>query len=113
MLHPTRIKSFSGLRRWVLDMLLIRLKSDSESSGFVQVIGHLHYAMFCLLVSMCFGKILELKQIKDIEYVQSRSLMSFSEFTVLIVWSSVTRILFRKRTISPPLRGSRAYSYGA
>ncbi|KAI9127528.1 hypothetical protein K1719_000521 [Acacia pycnantha] len=97
MLHPARIKSFSGLRKWVLDMLLSRLKSDSESSGSVQVIGHLHYAMFCLLVSMCFGKILEHKLIIDIEYVQRRSLMSFSKFTVLNFWPSVTRILFRKR----------------
>ncbi|XP_028767211.1 cytochrome P450 89A2-like [Neltuma alba] len=97
MLHPTRIRSFSGARKWVLDVLLNRLKSDSESSGSVKVIHHLHYAMFCLLVSMCFGERLDDKQIKDIEYVQRRSLLSFSKFAVLNFWPRVTRILFRKK----------------
>ncbi|KAI9128057.1 hypothetical protein K1719_001050 [Acacia pycnantha] len=95
MLHPTRIKSFSGSRKWVLDVLINRLKSDSESSNSVKVIDHLQYAMFCLLVFMCFGEKLSEKQIKDIEDVQQRVLLSSIRFRVLNFWPRITRILFR------------------
>ncbi|XP_054786540.1 cytochrome P450 89A2-like isoform X2 [Prosopis cineraria] len=97
MLHPTRIKSFSGARKWVLDVLLSRLRSDSESSQSVKVVDHLQYAMFCLLVFMCFGEGFDEKQVKDIEYVQRRLLLSFTKFNVLNLWPRVTRILFRNR----------------
>ncbi|XP_054785588.1 cytochrome P450 89A2-like [Prosopis cineraria] len=97
MLHPSRIKSFSGIRRWVLDVLLNRLKSDSEFGNSITVIDHLQYAMFCLLVSMCFGEGLADKQIRDIEKAQRRLLVNFSRFNFLNFWLSVTRILFRKR----------------
>ncbi|XP_028767208.1 cytochrome P450 89A2-like [Neltuma alba] len=97
MLHPTRIKAFAGTRKWVLDVLFNRLRSDSESSKSIKVIDHLHYAMFCLLVFMCFGERLNDKQVKDIEYVERRLLTSFSRFNVLNFWPRVTKILFRKR----------------
>ncbi|XP_054786431.1 cytochrome P450 89A2-like [Prosopis cineraria] len=97
MLHPTRIKAFSGTRKWVLGVLLNRLRSDSESSKSIKVIDHLHYAMFCLLVFMCFGERVGDKQIKDIEYVERRLLTSFTRFNMLNFWPSVTRILFHKR----------------
>ncbi|XP_028780616.1 cytochrome P450 89A2-like [Neltuma alba] len=97
MLHPTRIKSFSGSRKWVLEVLINRLKSDSESSNSIKVIDHLQYAMFCLLVFMCFGEKLNEKQINDIEHVQRLVLLSFNRFRVLNFWPRITRILFRKR----------------
>ncbi|KAK4284484.1 hypothetical protein QN277_001309 [Acacia crassicarpa] len=97
MLHPTRIKSFSGSRKWVLNVLFNRLKSDSESSNSVKVIDHLQYAMFCLLVFMCFGEKLNEKQIKDIEHVQQSVLLSAIRFRVLNFWPRITGILFRNR----------------
>ncbi|KAI9127876.1 hypothetical protein K1719_000869 [Acacia pycnantha] len=97
MLHPIRIKSFSGQRKWVLDMLLSRFRSDSESSESIIVIAHLRYAMFCLLAFMCFGSRLDEKQIKDIEYVLHRFLLDFFKFNTLNFWPRVTRILFQKR----------------
>ncbi|XP_054793921.1 cytochrome P450 89A2-like [Prosopis cineraria] len=97
MLHPARIKSFSGSRKWVLDLLVSRLKADSESSNSIKVIDHLQYAMFCLLVFMCFGEKLDEKQIRDIEHVEQRVLLSVSRFRVLNFWPRITRILFRKR----------------
>ncbi|KAK4284475.1 hypothetical protein QN277_001303 [Acacia crassicarpa] len=97
MLHPSRMKAFSGTRKWVLDLLFNRLRSDSESNKSIKVIDHLHYAMFCLLVFMCFGERLNDKQIKDIEYVERRLLTNFSRFNMLSFWPKVTRILFRKR----------------
>ncbi|KAI9127894.1 hypothetical protein K1719_000887 [Acacia pycnantha] len=85
MLHPTRIRS-SSARKWVLDVLLTRLRSDSESSKSIKAIYHLHYAMFCLLVFMCFGERLDDKKIKDIEYVQRRLLVSSTKINTLNLW---------------------------
>ncbi|MED6225617.1 hypothetical protein PIB30_095405 [Stylosanthes scabra] len=97
MLHPNRVKSFSSVRRWVLDVLVNRLKSDSESGNSVRVIDHFHYAMFCLLVFMCFGEKLDEKQVKDVERVERALLLSTSRFNILNFWEPITRILFRKR----------------
>ncbi|MED6189449.1 hypothetical protein PIB30_096105 [Stylosanthes scabra] len=97
MLHPNRVKSFSSVRRWVLDVLVNRLKSDSEARDSVRVIDHFHYAMFCLLVFMCFGEKLDEKQVKDVERVQRALLLSGVRFNVLNFWEPITRILFWKR----------------
>ncbi|XP_028767215.1 cytochrome P450 89A2-like [Neltuma alba] len=97
MLHPTRIKSFSGERKWVLDMLLSRLRSDSESNKPIMLIDHLRYTMFSLILFMCFGERLDEKKIRDIDYVLHRFLLDFYKFNVLNFWPRVTRILFRKR----------------
>ncbi|KAI9128090.1 hypothetical protein K1719_001083 [Acacia pycnantha] len=97
MLHPNRIRSFSGTRKWVLDLLLSRLRCDSESSKSIKVIDHLNYAMFCLLVFMCFGERLDEKKIKDVEYVVRRVLVSFNNIDTLNSWPRLTRILFPKR----------------
>ncbi|KAI4324047.1 hypothetical protein L6164_023614 [Bauhinia variegata] len=97
ILHPSRVKSFSGTRKWVLDVLLNRLKADSESGNPVRVVDHFQYAMFCLLVFMCFGEKLDDKKIKDVERVQRRLLVEFSKFNILNFWPRVTKVLFRKR----------------
>ncbi|XP_028780615.1 cytochrome P450 89A2-like [Neltuma alba] len=97
MLHASRIQSFSGTRKWVLHALLNRLRSDSESGKSIKVIDHLQYAMFCLLVFMCFGEKLDDKQINDIEYVQRRYLLNFDRFSVLNFWPRLTKILLHKR----------------
>ncbi|KAM7280419.1 hypothetical protein ACFE04_007553 [Oxalis oulophora] len=95
ILNPTRVKSYSHARRWVLDILLDSLKS--KSTTLVRVVDHLQYAMFCLLVLMCFGDKLEEKQIKEIENVQRHFLLSFQKFSVLNFWPRVTKIVMRSR----------------
>ncbi|KAK4284480.1 hypothetical protein QN277_001306 [Acacia crassicarpa] len=97
MLHPTRISSFSGTRKWVLDVLLSQLRSDAESSKSIKVFDHLNYAMFCLLVFMCFGERLDDKKIKDVQYVVRRFLLAFTNLEALNSWPRLTRILFPKR----------------
>ncbi|KAF7811083.1 cytochrome P450 89A2-like [Senna tora] len=94
ILHPTRVRSFSGTRKWVLDTLIHRLESKSE--GSIKVIDHLQYAMFCLLVFMCFGERLDEKQIREIEFVQRRLLLNFNKYSMLNIMPRITRILFRK-----------------
>ncbi|RDY02651.1 Cytochrome P450 89A2, partial [Mucuna pruriens] len=97
MLHHSRVKSFSGIRNWVLHALLTRLKSNSESNNSVRVIGHFQYAMFCLLVFMCFGERLDDGKVRDIERVQRQMILRLSRFNILNFLPKVTRILCRKR----------------
>ncbi|CAK7344117.1 unnamed protein product [Dovyalis caffra] len=97
ILHPSRIKSYSHARKWVLDILINSLKSQSESNQRVRVRDHFLYAMFCLLVLMCFGDKLEESKIKQVEEVQRRSLLSVGRFNILNFCPSLTKILFRKR----------------
>ncbi|KAJ0013967.1 hypothetical protein Pint_21736 [Pistacia integerrima] len=96
ILHPTRVKSYSHARKWVLEILVTRLKSHSKS-GVVCVVDHVRYAMFSLLAFMCFGNKLEEEQIKEIERVQRNVLLSLPRFQILNFWPSVGKILFRKR----------------
>ncbi|XP_050898690.1 cytochrome P450 89A2 [Lathyrus oleraceus] len=97
MLHPSRAKSFSEIRRWVLQTLLDRLKSSSESGDSIKVVDHIQYAMFCLLVYMCYGERVDDEKINDIGRVQRALLLSLNKFNVLNHFPKITRVLFRKR----------------
>ncbi|KAL5568296.1 hypothetical protein UlMin_024871 [Ulmus minor] len=92
ILHPSRIKSYSRARKWVLDILLHRLRQSSEHRA---VVDHFQYAMFCLLVLMCFGDRLPEDKIKEIEKVQRRLLLSFDRYNILNFWPSLTKIFLR------------------
>ncbi|KAJ7982621.1 putative Cytochrome P450 [Quillaja saponaria] len=83
ILHPSRVKSYSRARKWVLDILLRRLESESESGKLIRVVDHFQYAMFCLLVLMCFGDKLDEKQIKEIEEAHRRFLLNLNKFNIL------------------------------
>ncbi|KAE8077531.1 hypothetical protein FH972_016088 [Carpinus fangiana] len=101
ILHPSRVKSYSRARKWVLDILINRLISHSTTeSGNVNpvvLIDHFQYAMFCLLVLMCFGDKLSETQIKEIEDAQRHLLLGFSRFNRLNFWPTLGKIIFRKR----------------
>ncbi|XP_038902573.1 cytochrome P450 89A2-like [Benincasa hispida] len=97
ILHPSRVRSYSQARKWVLDILLNRLQSQSESGNPVSVIDNFQYAMFCLLVLMCFGDKLEESQIHEVENVERELILSFPRFNILNFWPKFTKILLRKR----------------
>lgn len=100
ILHTSRVKDYSHARKWVLDILLNNLKqagSDRSNSGVVKVMDHFRFAMFCLLVLMCFGDKLDESHIKEIETVQHQLLVSFIRFQILNFWPRLTRILLRGR----------------
>ncbi|XP_050384321.1 cytochrome P450 89A2-like [Argentina anserina] len=92
ILHPSRLKSYNGTRKWVLDILANRL---TKSNG-VKVIDHFQYAMFSMLVLMCFGDKLDEKQINQIQYLQRPQLLSNGRFNILNFWPSVTKIVWKK-----------------
>ncbi|KAF5192732.1 Cytochrome p450 [Thalictrum thalictroides] len=98
ILHPSRVRSYGHARKWVLDILLNKLKEDAIDSGKpVCVMEHFQYAMFCLLVLMCFGDKLDDKKIREIEFVQRDLLLNVSKFNVLNFFPRFGKILFRKR----------------
>ncbi|KAK4572099.1 hypothetical protein RGQ29_030499 [Quercus rubra] len=80
ILHPSHMKSYSHARKWVLDILLNRLGSNTKSV----VKDHFQYSMFCLLI-------------KKIEEGCQRLLFSSGRFAILNSFPSIGRILFRKR----------------
>ncbi|XP_031270409.1 cytochrome P450 89A2-like [Pistacia vera] len=97
ILHPSRVKTYQHARKWVLQILVDRLNSDSKNGETVRAVDHFQYAMFCLLVLMCFGDKLDESQIKQIEDVQRKMLLGFGRFNVLNFWPRLTKIVFRKK----------------
>ena len=95
ILHPSRIKEYSHARKWVLDILITRLCSAGESP--VKVMDYFQFAMFCLLVLMCFGDKLEESKIREVEDIQRLLAVSFTRFQILNFWPRLTRLLLRKR----------------
>ncbi|CAN0830230.1 Cytochrome P450 89A2 [Linum grandiflorum] len=94
-IHPSRVKTYSPARAWVLE----RLKSRILGSGSdpVRIFEPIQYTMLCLLAYMCFGEKLEEKQISEIERLQRWMNLNFHRFKILDFVPSITRILLRKR----------------
>ncbi|KAH9797481.1 putative LRR receptor-like serine/threonine-protein kinase RFK1 [Citrus sinensis] len=65
----------------------------------IRLLDHFLYAMFCLLVLMCFGDKLDESQIKKIENVQRRLLLAVGKFNILNFWPRLTKIVFFKKWI--------------
>ncbi|KAE9617666.1 putative cytochrome P450 [Lupinus albus] len=97
MLHPSRVRSFAQTRKWVLDVLLERLKLDIKSNASIKVVDHFQHVMFSLLIFMCFGQRVEDEILDDIEKAEHTLFLSFKRFYVLNYWPRITKFLFRKR----------------
>ncbi|CAK7326249.1 unnamed protein product [Dovyalis caffra] len=95
--HPSCAKSFSHSRRRVLKILKNRLESQEKSGQPIFVREHFLYAMFCLLVIICFGDNVDEDQIKQIEEVERRAFLSSEKFSRLDLWPRVTKIVLRRR----------------
>eukprot|EP00262_Sarcandra_glabra_P007227 TRINITY_DN198_c0_g2_i1.p1 TRINITY_DN198_c0_g2~~TRINITY_DN198_c0_g2_i1.p1 ORF type:complete len:510 (+),score=49.95 TRINITY_DN198_c0_g2_i1:130-1659(+) len=97
ILHPSRIKSYAPGRDWVLKLLIDKLKSQSETGESLCIVENFRYAMFCLLLLMCFGEKLEENVIRDIETAQRRLLLNFNRFQIFALLPKIGKILYRKR----------------
>ncbi|KAF8412865.1 hypothetical protein HHK36_000837 [Tetracentron sinense] len=94
ILHSSRVKSYSHARKSVMEILINKLRPQAGSGDAVRVMDHFQYAMFCLLVFMCFGDTLDEKTVREIEAVQTALLVNFLRFNLL---NFFPKILFRKR----------------
>ncbi|KAB5548124.1 hypothetical protein DKX38_011530 [Salix brachista] len=97
ILHPSRVKSYTHARNWVLQILQNRFESQAKAGRPICAMEHFQYAMFCLLVLMCFGDKLDEDQIKRIKEVQRQMIVNFGKFNILNFWPRVTKILLRNR----------------
>ncbi|CAE6074435.1 unnamed protein product [Arabidopsis arenosa] len=95
ILHPSRVR-YSHARRWVLKILFDRFRKNGSEEPIL-VLEHLYYAMFALLVLMCFGDKLDEKQIKEVKYVQTRQRLGFTRFSILNYWPKFTKLILQKR----------------
>ncbi|XP_027183808.1 cytochrome P450 89A2-like [Coffea eugenioides] len=95
ILHPSCIKSYSRVRRWVLSLLCRRFLDEFQRP--TDVVDHFRYAMFSLLVFMCFGDKLSEEKISEIEAVQRRWLLSLGRMSIFILWPKLGRILMGKK----------------
>ncbi|CAN6322040.1 unnamed protein product [Urochloa humidicola] len=95
VLNPARLRAFSPARRWVLDVLVSRVRAAGAAP--VAVMEPFQYAMFCLLVYMCFGDRVGDAQVRDIEATQRELLGSFLSFQVFSFLPALTKLVFRRR----------------
>ncbi|CAH8385064.1 unnamed protein product [Eruca vesicaria subsp. sativa] len=98
ILNPSRVRTYSHARRWVLEILSDRIRKHhgSEEEPIV-VVEHFQYAMFALLALMCFGDKLDEKQIEEVGYVQRRMLLNFYRFNFLNLCPKLTKIIFKRK----------------
>ncbi|KAJ0837755.1 putative cytochrome P450 [Helianthus annuus] len=96
IMHPARIRTYSWARKWVLQILIERLLERQESEG-IKVVDHFEYAMFCLLVLMCFGEKFDESKVNEIAKVHRDLLLNFRRFRVLTTFPKLGKILFRNR----------------
>lgn len=95
MLNPARLRAFSDARRWVLDVLVSHVRG--EGGAPVTVMEPFQYAMFCLLVYMCFGDRPGDARVREIEALQRELLGNFLSFQVFAFLPPITKLVFRER----------------
>ncbi|CAM0907264.1 unnamed protein product [Alopecurus aequalis] len=94
-LHPSRVRLFAPARSWVRRVLFQKLRESSESGGVVETF---QYAMFCLLVLMCFGERLDEPAVRAIAAAQRNQLLYVTrKMAVFAFFPSLTKRLFRGR----------------
>ncbi|RWR87827.1 cytochrome P450 89A2 [Cinnamomum micranthum f. kanehirae] len=97
ILHPSKVKTFAQGREWVLKLLIEDLRRHADSGEPVFVAESFQYAMFCLLLFMCFGQKLDESTVKKIKDIQRRLLARSPIFDVLHLFPKIGKILFRGR----------------
>jgi cytochrome P450 family 89 subfamily A len=88
ILHPSRVRMYAPARKWMFSILIDQLNAQMKRDGSVAAMENFQFAMFCLLVLMCFGERFDEVKIRQIEEVQ-RELMNY--FIKLQVFIFITR----------------------
>uniref|UniRef100_A0A0D3HFK8 EF-hand domain-containing protein n=1 Tax=Oryza barthii TaxID=65489 RepID=A0A0D3HFK8_9ORYZ len=101
-LHPSRVRLFAPARSWVRRVLVDKLadgaRPESEPPRPRVVVETFRYAMFCLLVLMCFGERLDEATVRAIGAAQRDWLLYVARKTsVFAFYPAVTKHIFRRR----------------
>ncbi|RLN04705.1 cytochrome P450 89A2-like [Panicum miliaceum] len=99
VLNPSRLRAFSPARRRVLGVLASRVRAAGGAGGerAVAVMDLFQYAVFCLLVYMCFGDRVEDTRVRDIEATLRELLGSFHSNQVFSFLPALTKVVFWRR----------------
>ena len=97
-LHPSRVRLFAPARAWVRRVLADKLGEAAPGAPPPRVMETFQYAMFCLLVLMCFGERLDEPAVRAIAAAQRETLIYISRnMPVFAFFPPVTKHLFRER----------------
>ncbi|KAJ3672544.1 hypothetical protein LUZ60_007265 [Juncus effusus] len=98
IMQPSRMKRFAPARSWALQILLDDLRAQSETNGGIVItMESFKYAVFCLLVFMCFGEKLDKASIKEIHETQHSVLTALVDFPFFAVFPKITKRIFQKK----------------
>lgn len=76
MLSATKLKEFRNARESAMDKLIDRLRAEAkENDGVVFVLKNARFAVFCILLSMCFGVEMDEKTIERIDQMMKTVLI--------------------------------------
>ncbi|KAF7148536.1 hypothetical protein RHSIM_Rhsim03G0105900 [Rhododendron simsii] len=68
MLSSARLKQFGTVRNVAMDRLIARIKSEADANnGTVYVLRNARFAVFCILLTMCFGVELDEEMIEKVD----------------------------------------------
>ncbi|XP_058204987.1 cytochrome P450 77A2-like [Rhododendron vialii] len=68
MLSSARLKQFGKVRNVAMDRLIARIKSEADANnGTVFVLRNARFAVFCILLTMCFGVELDEEMIEKVD----------------------------------------------
>ncbi|CAA7406718.1 unnamed protein product [Spirodela intermedia] len=98
MLNPSRVRQCADARDWVLRDLINKLRLTAASGdGVVVVKETFQFAMFCLLVFLCFGEKLEEAAVREIEAAEREFLRFVRKLNIFAIAPKLGRYLFRGR----------------
>lgn len=70
MLSSIRLKEFRDVRKKAMDKLVQRIRTDAEANGgAVWVLKNSRFAVFCILLAMCFGLEMDEESVEKMDQV--------------------------------------------
>ncbi|XVE68617.1 hypothetical protein DITRI_Ditri09bG0082800 [Diplodiscus trichospermus] len=77
MLSSSRIKEFRSTREQAMDKLIDRLRAEAAANnGVVSVLKNVRFAVFCILLGMCFGIEMDEETIQKMDQVMKAVLIT-------------------------------------
>ncbi|KAK6933515.1 Cytochrome P450 [Dillenia turbinata] len=75
MLSSARLREFHNVRSMAMDKLIDKLRAEAQSNnGVVRVLKNARFAVFCILLSMCFGVEMDEKTVEMIDQLMKKVL---------------------------------------
>lgn len=77
MLSSSRIKEFHSIRSQAMDKLIARLRAEAKANGgVVSVLKNARFAVFCILLGMCFGIEMDEETIEKMDLITKNVLIT-------------------------------------